>query len=141
MKYYLHPSRLHSHPDQTQRIVSDLDSKLNEFIDSIPDHRTFRMTIHKFYLRTKANPCSQVGTPPRARHIHGPVGVTIYLLLLLANHHPSIVHATATTPVICLVPLTCNMHQRSKILYTHRRYAVDAHGEAPVPPGSLALGS
>ena len=40
VQYYMQPYQYHADPDYAQNVVSELDSELNKFISTIPDHCT-----------------------------------------------------------------------------------------------------
>jgi hypothetical protein len=49
-----------------QRIVSELDSALNKWVDSVPDHREFKVFSFLHILNIFPPPPSPLGSPPRA---------------------------------------------------------------------------
>jgi hypothetical protein len=96
-----------------QRVVSQLDSALNQWVDSVPDHRTFHSSPRVLAL-TRFN--SALGSPPRGFCFLQAVGAPLRCVLPAADHDPSPVH---TNPAKLCQPscrrrlcLTYSLHKR-----------------------------
>lgn len=73
-----------------EHTVASLDSALNNWFDSLPDHRG--STLYSLPLTAYSFLASALGTPTRESNVLYPVGGTARCLLLHSNHDPSAVH-------------------------------------------------
>lgn len=97
-------------PDYAQRVVSELDSDLNKFIGSIPEHRTHFSPMILGPLLIVVVPSSQMGSAARKRHLPQPVGFALCIILCSADHRAPFVYPAPSTTLLVVLPVTCYMH-------------------------------
>lgn len=137
-KYSLRSPKVLSDPQRAQEIVSELDSELNKWMDSIPEHRT-----SCFPSRSPAPLmacCSQVGPPPARRPPGDAVDVALRRVLRGPHHHPPPVHPDAAQAVAAAVPLARDLHERGALVHPGPRQVLCAlRARVRAQPSSGAL--
>lgn len=98
-----------------QHIVAELDSAMNKWVDSVPDHCKLFATL--FDLHLSSGLVSAMGPQSRERSVAKPVSVSVCNILPPPNYRSSTLHPIASETFTTLVPVPRDLHECSPGLY------------------------
>ena len=98
-----------------QHIVAELDSALNKWVDSVPDHRTFFFADLRVPFSFLHN-TSSMG-PASGRHSVFPsIGNALCQLLPPSDSRTSSFHPVAAKTLNPVLPIACNLYKRRPVV-------------------------
>ena len=98
-------------PHWEQHIVAELDSALNEWIDTVPNHRAYFFPKHLAYsLNAPASQMGHNGTEFQRARLVLTVRKPLQPLLSPANSRASPIHTITAEAVSVIIPIPCDLH-------------------------------
>lgn len=110
-------------PQWEQHIVAELDSALNKWIDTVPDHCKW---CNQSSWVTSLIICSALGPTPREPPVLQPIRHIIRNILPPSDSHPSSIHSLTPKTVTSDFPFAGNLHQRCPFVQPRRRHLPQA---------------
>jgi hypothetical protein len=103
-------------PRWEQRIVAELDSALNNWVDSVPDHRLCpSISVHLLIL-TQTYTCSPLGPKPRRLDLLQSIRVSARSVLSHANHGSPVVYTLPEEAGAAELPVRGDMRKRGQVV-------------------------
>ena len=103
-----------------QHIVAELDSALNKWVDSVPDHRTFFCRTADFRSYFPCN-SSAMGPQSGGHRIFPSIGNPLCQLLPPPDSRTSSFHPITPKTFGPVLSLACNLHERCSVVQSSGR--------------------
>ena len=104
---------------QEQQMVAELDSALNEWIDTIPDHCAYLVQSSYFQYLSLIAFGSAVGSSQERHHVSQPVGFFVFVVSCIADRYSPAIHTIAGEILYVVVSFPRNLHQCSTVCIAH----------------------
>jgi len=105
-----------------QQIVAELDSALNKWIDTVPDHRMWLNLDFILPLPLSSTSRSPVGSKQGRQQLFHAVVSPLCKLLSCPDPHPPPIHPVAPKTVSSIFPFLGDLYECCSILQSHHGY-------------------